>query len=192
MPLELIRIENLSKVYQLGDINVHALRGVSTTIDRGSFVAIMGPSGSGKSTFMNILGCLDRPTSGAYFLDGVSVGELDRDRLAEIRNRKIGFVFQQFNLLPRTSALANVELPLLYSPEGTTNDHKRALNALRTVGLEERAAEPCANLSHGEKRLLEIAVSLATDANLLLLDEPLAGLAEADREVVGALIQKLA
>src|SRR5579872_4865539 len=139
MANELIRIEDLRKDYHVGDFTVHALRHVSLTIDRGTYVAIMGPSGSGKSTFMNILGCLDKPTSGTYLLDGVEIGGLDRDQLAEIRNRKIGFVFQQFNLLPRTSALDNVELPLLYSDQPIDAQHRRALGALQTVGLGERA-----------------------------------------------------
>ena len=137
---DFIRIENLTKVYTLGDVAVRALDGVSLNIDRGSFVSIMGPSGSGKSTFMNILGCLDKPTTGTYLLDGVNVGTLDRDQLAEIRNQKIGFVFQQFNLLARTTAVENVELPLLYSAEGVDSGHQRALNALRIVGLAERAS----------------------------------------------------
>src|SRR5579859_3345359 len=170
MDSELIRIENLTKVYSLGDVSVQALNGVSTTIDQGSFVAIMGPSGSGKSTFMNILGCLDRPTSGTYLLDGVSIAELDRDRLAEIRNRKIGFVFQQFNLLPRTSALANAELPLLYSAEGLGNDHQRAMNALRIVGLEDRAGHNPNQLSGGQQQRVAIARSLINDPQIILAD----------------------
>ena len=151
MVSELIRIANLTKTYQLGDLSVKALRGISVTINRGSFVAIMGPSGSGKSTFMNILGCLDRPTSGSYFLDGISVGELDRDELAEIRNRKIGFVFQQFNLLPRTSAIENVELPLLYSGGAISKEHRRAMNVLQTVGLADRAGHHPNQLSGGQE-----------------------------------------
>ncbi len=139
MTTDLIRVENLTKTYLLGEIEVNALCGVSISIDRGSFVAIMGPSGSGKSTFMNILGCLDRPTSGTYYLDGMSVGELDRDELAEIRNKKIGFVFQQFNLLARTTAIKNVQLPLLYSDEDPGDAQERAMKALSIVGLAERA-----------------------------------------------------
>src|ERR1700688_2359721 len=127
---ELIEISNLTKHYKMGDMTVQALRGVSLEIERGSFVAIMGPSGSGKSTFMNIIGCLDKPTSGAYVLDGVNVSTLNRDQLAEIRNEKIGFVFQQFNLLARTNAAENVELPLLYSPREIPNRREKAIQAL--------------------------------------------------------------
>jgi putative ABC transport system ATP-binding protein len=188
---ELIRIENLTKIYRLGDISVRALGGVSTTIDRGSFVAIMGPSGSGKSTFMNILGCLDRPTSGAYFLDGVSIAGLDRDRLAEIRNRKIGFVFQQFNLLPRTSALANVELPLLYSAEGANNDHQRAMDALRIVGLEERADHHPNQLSGGQQQRVAIARSLINNPQIILADEPTGALDSRTSVEIMAIFQRL-
>src|SRR5689334_24126119 len=129
MAERLIEISNITKIYHLGDVTVHALRGVSLEIERGSFVAIMGPSGSGKSTVMNILGCLDKPTTGTYLLDGVNVGTMDRNHLAEIRNQKIGFVFQQFNLLARTSAVENVELPLLYSPGEVKDRHQRAMRA---------------------------------------------------------------
>lgn len=188
---ELIRIANLTKVYQLGDVNVHALRDVSTTIDRGSFVAIMGPSGSGKSTFMNILGCLDRPTSGAYYLDGISVGELGRDQLAEIRNRKIGFVFQQFNLLARTSALDNVELPLLYSVNGVDRQHQRALNALRIVGLENRADHRPNQLSGGQQQRVAIARSLINDPQIILADEPTGALDSRTSIEIMAIFQRL-
>src|SRR5579864_3117494 len=130
-----IEIKDLVKDYKLGDVPVHVLKGISLDIERGDFVAIMGPSGSGKSTLMNILGCLDKPTTGIYMLDGIAVGRLDRDQLAEIRNRKIGFVFQQFNLLARTTALENVELPLLYSDNIEGSPKERALQALASVGL---------------------------------------------------------
>ncbi len=168
----LIEVEDLNKVYTMGENSVHALRDVKLTIAEGSFVAIMGPSGSGKSTFMNILGCLDRPTSGRYFLDGINVAEMDRDQLAEIRNRKIGFVFQQFNLLPRTSALDNVELPLLYSENGIDSSHERGMNALRIVGLESRAHHHPNQLSGGQQQRVAIARSLINDPQIIMADEP--------------------
>ena len=188
---ELIRSESLTKIYTMGDVSVTALNHVSATIQRGSFVSIMGPSGSGKSTFMNLLGCLDRPTSGGYFLDGVSVGELERDELAEIRNRKIGFVFQQFNLLARTSALDNVELPLLYSECGVDPAHERALHALRIVGLEDRAGHRPNQLSGGQQQRVAIARSLVNDPQIILADEPTGALDSRTSIEIMAIFQRL-
>ncbi len=168
---ELIETAELTKIYHLGDSVVHALQGVTLTIERGSFVAIMGESGSGKSTLMNILGCLDRPTSGRYWLDGVPVEGLDRDQLAAVRNQKIGFVFQNFNLLPRMTAMENVQLPLLYCADaGDTDD--RAMRVLRAVGLGERFASLPTQLSGGQQQRLAIARALINNPEILLADEP--------------------
>lgn len=190
MPDELIRVVNLTKIYRLGEVEVQALRGVSTVIERGSFVAIMGPSGSGKSTFMNILGCLDRPTSGAYYLDGISVGEMERDELAEIRNRKIGFVFQQFNLLARTTAIKNVELPLLYSDDSGKAD-ERAMKALSIVGLADRADHHPSQLSGGQQQRVAIARSLINNPQLILADEPTGALDSKTSVEIMAIFQSL-
>ncbi len=188
---ELIRTENLTKIYQTGDTIVRALNGVSVSIERGSFVSVMGPSGSGKSTFMNILGCLDKPTSGHYFLDGMSVEEMDRDQLAEIRNLKIGFVFQQFNLLARTSAVENVELPLLYSGAGVDPGHERAMEALRIVGLSERADHRPNQLSGGQQQRVAIARSLINEPQLILADEPTGALDSKTSIEIMAIFQRL-
>ncbi|HEV2690489.1 MAG TPA: ABC transporter ATP-binding protein [Bryobacteraceae bacterium] len=191
MEEKLIQISHLTKVYRLGDVTVHALRGVSVEIERGDFVAIMGPSGSGKSTFMNILGCLDKPTAGTYLLDGVNVGTLNRDQLAEIRNQKIGFVFQQFNLLARTSAAENVELPLLYSPQDVKDRHERAMRALSKVGLEGREHHHPNQLSGGQQQRVAIARSMVNDPHIILADEPTGALDSRTSVEIMALFQKL-
>ena len=170
--MALIETEDISKVYELGETSVHALDGVSVAIEQGEFVAVMGPSGSGKSTFMNVLGCLDQPTNGRYLLDGIDVGRMTRDELAFIRNAKIGFIFQMFNLLPRTSALENVELPMLYNNIPSGERKSRALTALKTLGLEGREHHSPNQLSGGQQQRVAIARALVNDAPLILADEP--------------------
>jgi putative ABC transport system ATP-binding protein len=170
--MPLIEAQKISKVYRLGDIDLRALDGISTTIEKGEFVAIMGQSGSGKSTFMNVLGCLDTPTHGHYLLDGVDTGGLSRDALAEIRNKKLGFVFQGFNLLSRTSAIENVELPMLYNGFPSHERHERAREALKSVGLEGREGHHPNQLSGGQQQRVAIARALVNDAPIILADEP--------------------
>jgi putative ABC transport system ATP-binding protein len=170
--MKLIEAADISKVYSLGDVEVHALRQVDLTIERGEFVSIMGQSGSGKSTLMNILGCLDRPSEGRYLIEGIDMGTLSRDDLATIRNEKIGFVFQGFNLLPRTSAIENVELPMLYAGVPNRERRQRAIAALQTVGLEGRENHHPKQLSGGQQQRVAIARALVNRAPIILADEP--------------------
>ncbi|HEV2104881.1 MAG TPA: ABC transporter ATP-binding protein [Candidatus Eisenbacteria bacterium] len=168
----LLQVEDLHRVYALGETKVHALRGVSVEVGTGEFVAVMGASGSGKSTFMNILGCLDRPTSGRYRLEGTDVATLGKPALAAIRNRRIGFVFQGFHLLPRTTALENAELPTLYSPLDRAERERRAAEALRLVGLADRAGHYPSQMSGGQQQRVAIARALVNRPSILLADEP--------------------
>lgn len=173
MPSPLISVKNLKKVYQMGDTQVHALRDITIDINKGDYVAIMGASGSGKSTFMNIIGCLDKPTSGEYYLDSVDALKMNRNELAEFRNQKIGFIFQSFNILARTSAQENVELPLVYNNKvGAKERRERAYNALKSVGLAERSHNMPNQLSGGQQQRVAIARALVNDPVVIMADEP--------------------
>ena len=188
-----IQLQDIHKTYRTGEVDVHAVRGVSLEIAQGEFVALMGASGSGKSTMMNIIGCLDRPTGGKYSLDGIDVSKLSRDELADIRNQKLGFVFQGFNLLARTSALENVELPMLYTrqrPAGASL-RERALKALDTVGLGDRAGHKPNQLSGGQQQRVAIARALSNDPALLLADEPTGNLDTRTSVDIMGVFQKL-
>ena len=193
MPSAVVQLEEIHKIYESGEVPVHAVRGVSLDIQRGEFVALMGASGSGKSTLMNLLGCLDRPTRGRYLLDGTDASALDRNALADIRNQKLGFVFQGFNLLSRTTALENVELPLLYSRTrlSTSELHERALHCLDIVGLAKRADHFPNQLSGGQQQRVAIARALVNQPQILLADEPTGNLDSKTSVEVMGVFQKL-
>jgi putative ABC transport system ATP-binding protein len=185
----MLELENITKVYKAGQTEVPALRGISCRIESGEMVSIIGPSGSGKSTLMNIIGCLDKPTSGRYLLDGTEVSELNDNQLAEIRNKKIGFIFQSFNLLSRTTALANVELPLIYS--GASNRRQRALQVLESVGLAHRVTHRPSELAGGEQQRVAIARALVNNPALILADEPTGNLDTRTSQEIMSIFKKL-
>ena len=189
--MPLVELKDIHKSFKLGSESIEILHGIDLTVDRGEFVAMMGPSGSGKSTTMNILGCLDKPTSGQYFLDGKDVSKLNRDQLAAIRNSTIGFVFQGFNLLQRTSALENVELPMLYAGIGAKDRHRRAKEALVRMGLEERLNHEPSQLSGGQQQRVAIARGIVNRAPILMADEPTGNLDSKTSDEIMRLFQKL-
>jgi putative ABC transport system ATP-binding protein len=188
---EVIRVQDLQKIYRMGDVEVPALRGINITIERGEFVAVMGSSGSGKSTFMNIIGCLDRPTGGSYWLEGEEVAALSADAWAHIRNKRIGFVFQGFNLLSRTTALENVELPMMYNGFAGKERHRRAVEVLDLVGLGERHDHTPNRLSGGQQQRVAIARALVNKPSLILADEPTGNLDSATSSEIMGLFQHL-
>lgn len=190
-PPAIIELDHIHKTYTMGDVEVHALRGISLTIRKGEFIAIMGTSGSGKSTTMNVVGCLDRPTKGSYVLDGQDVSEMSKDERADVRNRKLGFVFQGFNLLSRTSALENVELPMLYAGVETNARHRRAMEALAAVGLAGRERNHPNQLSGGQQQRVAIARALVNDPALILADEPTGNLDSRTSVEVMEIFQRL-
>ena len=189
--MPLVELKDIHKSFKLGSESIEILHGIDLTVERGEFVAMMGPSGSGKSTTMNILGCLDKPTSGQYFLDGKDVSKLNRDQLAAIRNSTIGFVFQGFNLLQRTSALENVELPMLYAGIGAKERHRRAKEALVRMGLEERLNHEPSQLSGGQQQRVAIARGIVNRAPILMADEPTGNLDSKTSDEIMRLFQKL-
>ena len=188
---EVIRVQDLQKIYRMGDVEVPALRGINLTIERGEFVAVMGSSGSGKSTFMNIIGCLDRPTGGNYWLEGEEVASLSADDWARIRNKRIGFVFQGFNLLSRTTALENVELPMMYNGFAGKERHQRAVEVLNLVGLGQRHDHTPNRLSGGQQQRVAIARALVNKPSLILADEPTGNLDSATSNEIMGLFQHL-
>lgn len=189
--MSLIRLQNITRRYEMGSETVHALRDISIEVQRGEYVAIMGPSGSGKSTLMNLLGCLDTPTSGVYELNGVNVSEMDDNELAEVRNREIGFVFQTFNLLPRSNALRNVELPLIYSGMSHEKRRQLALDTLASVGLADRVHHKPNELSGGQRQRVAVARALVNNPAIILADEPTGNLDTKTGEEIMALFELL-
>ncbi len=187
----MIKLAGITKVYKMGAVEVHALRGLDLEVAPGEFLAIMGPSGSGKSTLMNIIGCLDQPTSGQYYLDGIPVNKLTDNQLAEIRNKKIGFVFQNYNLLPRTSAIANVEIPMIYAGVSMSTRRARAVEALKSVGLGDRLHHKPNELSGGEQQRVAIARALVNEPAIILADEPTGNLDTKTGQEIIRIFQRL-